>query len=57
MPKKKQEFWYLKHTLGCYVEAMALGKSCTQRLIEEADEFSDMDQDRKISNLKEVNQR
>lgn len=36
---------HLKHALGCYVEVIAFGKSCSQRLIEEADEFLDMDQD------------
>jgi uncharacterized LabA/DUF88 family protein len=34
---------HLKHALGCYVEVMAFGKSSSQKLIEEADNFSDMD--------------
>jgi len=35
---------HLKHALGCYVEVMAFGKSSAQRLIEEADNFIDLDQ-------------
>lgn len=34
---------HLKHALGCYVEVMAFGKSSSQKLIEEADNFIDMD--------------
>lgn len=34
---------HLKHALGCYVEVVAFGKSCSQKLIEEADNFMDMD--------------
>ena len=35
---------HVKHALGCYVEVMAFGKSCSQKLIEVADNFIDMDQ-------------
>jgi len=34
---------HLKHVLGCYVEVMAFGKSSSQKLIEEADHFVNMD--------------
>ena len=34
---------HLKHALGCYVEILAFGKSSSQKLIEEADNFIDMD--------------
>lgn len=34
---------HLKHALGCYVEVMAFGKSSSQKLIEEADNFIDLD--------------
>ena len=34
---------HLKHALGCYAEVMAFGKSSSQKLIEEADNFIDMD--------------
>lgn len=34
---------HLKHSLGCYVEVMAFGKSSSQKLIEEADNFINMD--------------
>lgn len=34
---------HLKHSLGCYVEVMAFGKSSSQKLIEEADNFIDLD--------------
>ncbi len=34
---------HLKHALGCYVEVMAFGKSSSQKLIEESDNFIDMD--------------
>ncbi len=34
---------HLKHALGCYLEVMAFGKSCSQKLVEEADNFVDMD--------------
>ena len=36
---------HLKHAMGCYVEVMAFGKSCSQKLMEDADDFQDMDQD------------
>lgn len=35
---------HLKHALGCYVEIMAFGKTSSQKLIEEADNFVDMEQ-------------
>lgn len=38
---------HLKHVLGCYVEIMAFGKSCSQKLIESTDNFIDMDTDPK----------
>lgn len=34
---------HLKHALGCFVEIMAFGKSCSQKLRENADNFIDMD--------------
>ena len=34
---------HLKHALGCYVEILAFGKSSSQKLVEEADNFIDMD--------------
>ena len=34
---------HLKHALGCYVEVMAFGKSSSKKLIEEADNFIDLD--------------
>ncbi len=34
---------HLKHALGCYVEVMAFGKSSSQKLIEEADNFVDLE--------------
>lgn len=36
---------HLKHAIGCYVEVMAFKKSSSQKLIEEADNFIDMDKD------------
>ena len=36
---------HVKHALGCYVEVMAFGKSCSQKLIEVADNFIDLEQD------------
>jgi len=36
---------HIKHALGCYVEIMSFGKSCSQKLIESADRFVDLDQD------------
>jgi uncharacterized LabA/DUF88 family protein len=38
---------HLKHALGCYVEVMAFGKSSSQKLIEEADLYIDLDLDAK----------
>ena len=35
---------HLKHALGCFVEVMAFGKSSSQKLVEEADNFIDLDQ-------------
>jgi uncharacterized LabA/DUF88 family protein len=37
---------HVTHALGCYVEVMAFGKSCSQMLVEVADNFIDMDQDK-----------
>lgn len=34
---------HVKNALGCFVEIMAFGKSCSQKLIENADNFIDMD--------------
>ncbi len=34
---------HVKHALGCFVEMMAFGKSSSQKLIEEADNFIDLD--------------
>jgi uncharacterized LabA/DUF88 family protein len=36
---------HLKHAMGSYVEVLAFGKSCSQKLIEEADHFVDFDGD------------
>lgn len=36
---------HVKHALGCYVEVMAFGKSSSQKLIEEADHYVDLDTD------------
>ena len=36
---------HVKNALGCFVEIMAFGKSCSQKLIENADNFIDMDLD------------
>ena len=36
---------HVKHALGCFVEVMAFGKSCSQKLVEVADNFIDMDQE------------
>jgi uncharacterized LabA/DUF88 family protein len=38
---------HLKHALGCYVEVMAFGKSSSQKLIEDADHYLDLDSDPK----------
>jgi uncharacterized LabA/DUF88 family protein len=38
---------HLKHALGCYVEVMAFGKSSSQKLVEEADLYLDLDSDPK----------
>ncbi len=38
---------HLKHALGCYVEVMAFGKSSSQKLVEEADNFINLDQNPK----------
>lgn len=39
---------HLKHALGCYVEIMAFGKSCSQKLLENADNFVDLDTNPKM---------
>ena len=36
---------YLRGTTGCRVEVMSFGKSTSAKLIEDADEFTDMDKD------------
>jgi uncharacterized LabA/DUF88 family protein len=36
---------HVKHAMGCYVEVMAFGKSCSQMLEENADMFTDLDKD------------
>jgi uncharacterized LabA/DUF88 family protein len=38
---------HLKHALGCYVEVMAFGKSSSQKLVEEADSFTDLNKNAK----------
>ncbi|NIM91853.1 MAG: NYN domain-containing protein [Candidatus Aminicenantes bacterium] len=38
---------HLKHALGCYVEVMAFSKSSSQKLVEEADNFINLDQNPK----------
>lgn len=38
---------HLIRALGCYVEIMAFGKSCSQKLVENADNFIDLDKDPK----------
>jgi uncharacterized LabA/DUF88 family protein len=37
---------HVKHALGCYVEIMAFGKSSSQKLVEVADNFIDMDKEK-----------
>lgn len=34
---------HVKHALGCYAEVMAFGKSSSQKLVEDADHFIDLD--------------
>jgi len=36
---------HVKHALGCFVEIIAFGKSCSQKLMENSDNFMDMDID------------
>jgi len=36
---------HLRHAMGCYVEVMAFGKSSSQKLVEEADNYIDLDTD------------
>lgn len=38
---------HLKRAFGCKVEGMAFGRSCSSRLKEEVDEFTDLDQNKK----------
>lgn len=38
---------HLKYALGCRVEVMAFGRSCSSKTKEEADNFTDMDKERK----------
>ena len=33
---------HIKHAMGCYVEIMAFGKSSSQKLVEQADNFLDL---------------
>ncbi len=39
---------HLKRALGCRVEVLAFGRSCSGKLKEEADDFYDLDQGRKF---------
>lgn len=39
---------HLKRALGCRVEVMAFGRSCSGKLIDSADQFSDMDHNKKF---------
>ncbi len=39
---------HLKRALGCRVEVIAFGKSCSSKLIEEADDFVDLDSSRRF---------
>lgn len=39
---------YLQNTTGCLVEIMAFRKTCSSRLIEEADDFTDLSSDNKF---------
>jgi len=39
---------YLQNTLGCLVEVMAFKKSTSSRLIEEADDFTDLSADKRF---------
>ncbi len=39
---------YLQNTKGCLVEIMAFRKTCSSRLIEEADDFIDLGSDKKF---------
>ena len=36
---------HLKHAMGCYVEVMAFGKSSSQKLVDDADNYLDLDSD------------
>ena len=38
---------HLRHALGCRIEVVAFGKSCSNSLMQEADSFIDIDSDRK----------
>lgn len=38
---------HLRHALGCRIEAIAFGKSCSAALKEEVDSFTDLDSDKK----------
>ena len=38
---------HLKYALGCRIEVMAFGRSCSSKTKEEADNFTDMDKERK----------
>lgn len=45
---------FLKHNKGSKVEVVAFGRSCSGKLIEEADEFLDLDKDSKRYLMKPV---
>ena len=38
---------HLRHALGCRIEIIAFGKSCSSKLIEESDSFVDLDLDKR----------
>src|SRR3989344_4088598 len=38
---------HLRRALGCRIEVIAFGKSCSGKLMEEADQFIDMDKDKR----------
>lgn len=38
---------HLKRAMGCRVEVIAFGKSCSSKLVDESDDFLDLDKDRK----------
>jgi uncharacterized LabA/DUF88 family protein len=48
---------HLKHALGCYVEVLAFGKTSAQKLVEEADNFIDMEQNVQRFLIRTANQK